>query len=448
MKKKKKKKRKINYQKIFCFCSFIFILVCILWYGGRFIYLYLDNHKSLTDKSTATTTFASKLIDNNYNSENFKQINKNYYFYGSATNNYVSYSNLLWRIVKINEDNSIMLITDSIIGTLAFGDSNSTYQESNLITWLNNKETGKFINVLNNYEKYLNITSTCIDNITNIENITCNNVNKDNYLGLLSIEDYINTGGNNSFINNEKYNYLANKNDNNEIWYITNEGKLNTTDGDDILGIKATITISSTTNQLSGTGSIEDPYKFEDNNGYIGSYVKLDEDIWRIYEEKDNIIKLVLDDNIKEDNENIKYNYSKKTYYHNDTNYGSLAYYLNKTYYNTLNYNKTIIENTYVNGLYGKENNYDYKDITSKTIETKISIPSLDDVIFNDSLSDYFTNTGKDENNEAVYLRRPNGTVTTKLVTTESNIVPCISINKEKLIIGTGTKTDPYRMEQ
>lgn len=440
MKKRNKKESNIDIQKLFCFTSIIFILTCIFWYGGRFIYFYLDNHKTLEETSTSKV-FSTTLINSNYDSNNFKQINNTYYFTGDVSNNYVSYSNMIFRIIKINEDNTILLVTDNIVGTLAAGNDENTYQESKLINWLNDEN--KFVSVLNEKEKYLNLTSTCIDNITNIENITCNSINNNYYLGLLSLEDYVNTGGNNGFINNNRYSYLANKDDSNNIWYITNDGKLSTTNGSDILGIKATITLSSNTELLSGNGTIDNPYIFNNNTNLIGSYVKLDNDIWRIYEEKDNIIKLVLSSTIKD----LKYNYSNKTYYHNDTINGSLAHYLNKTYYNSLSYKSIILENTYTNGLYGKENNYEYKDINTKTIETKVSIPSLDDIIFNDNLDSYFTNTGKIENEEAIYMYKESGIASTKLVTTEANIVPCISIDRNNLIVGSGTLTDPYRTE-
>ena len=448
MEKKEKKKREINIQNIFCFISFIFILVCILWYGGRFIYFYLDNKKTLTKEST---TLARIIKTENNDKETFKQINGDYYFYQDATNNYVSYSNLIWRIIKINKDNTITLINDNIISTLAYGDNKDTYEESNLMNWLNTKKTnsntGKLETILNEKEKYLKKNSTCIDNIDDIKNVTCKKESKNTYLNLLSITDYLYTGGTKSFINNEKNTYLSNKNKDNELWYINEDGKLDTTEGNDILGIKATITLKKDIELKSGTGSKEDPYKFEDTINLIGSYVKLDEDIWRIYEEKDGIIKLVLNDTLKDKEEEFKYKYSNNSYYHNDTIYGSLAYYLNHTYYNSLSYKNLIIENTYINSYYNSDNNYNYQEMSSNTIETKISIPSLDDIILNDTLTNYFTNTGLSDKSSLIYIRKNNGTITSKNVQTENSIVPCISIEKENLKVGNGTIDDPYRTE-
>ena len=143
----------------------------------------------------------------------------------------------------------------------------------------------------------------------------------------------------------------------------------------------------------------------------------------------------------------LKYTYSKTSYYHNDTKKGSLAYYLNNNYYNSLSYKDLIIENTYTNGFYSDYNDYNYQDILSKTIETKVSIPSLSDIILNDTLNDYFTNTGTKEESSFIYIRKETGTTSSKHITSENYIIPCISINKDNLKIGSGSLNDPYRTE-
>lgn len=444
MEKKDKKKVRVKFdlQKVFNYSSFFFILGCIIIYGGTFIKLYLENEKEL-ENLEKTTVLAEQIVNNNYDS--LKKIDKDYYFAGEVNNNYISYSNLIWRIVKVNEDNSMVLVSDDVVGTLAYGDISTLYDSSNLILWLN--DSSKFGKLLNKKEEYLNLTNTCIDKITDIKNITCDSVNSDLHVGLLSLEDYLNTGGNTSFINNNNYSYLANKNNEDNIWYINSDGSLNYSDGSDILGIKATITLKNNINIISGDGTKEKPYIIEKENSLIGSYVKLDDDLWRIYDNNDNIIKLVLDSNIKDGDESLVYSYSNKSYYHDDYLKDSLAYYLNKTYYNSLSYKELIVENTYTNGLYGNENKFDYKDVSLKEIKTKVSIPSVDDIVFNNKLESYFTNTGKMENEEAIYVRYYGGSVNAKLITSSANVVPCISINKDKLTLGTGDLTDPFRME-
>ena len=93
------KKRKINIQKIFCFISFIFIMTCVFWYGGRLIYFYLDNKKvEVKDDDN----LAKIILNENNEKDTFKQVSQDHYFYKNPNNNYLMYSNILWRIIKIN----------------------------------------------------------------------------------------------------------------------------------------------------------------------------------------------------------------------------------------------------------------------------------------------------------------------------------------------------------
>lgn len=429
------KKRKINIQKIFCFVSFIFLATCVFWYGGRFIYFYLDNNKTQIETED---TLVQTILNENEEKDTLKNTNEEHYFYKSVDNNYVMYSNILWRVIKINSSKEVVLITDSPITNLAYGEAED-YDNSDIQKWL----TNILENDLNKKEDYLTKNNTCIDTIDEIEKSTCKKTNNDNYIGLLSLVDYINTGASDSFINNEKYTYLSNNNSDNEIWYLNNNGKVSTTTTDQIYGIKPVITLSSSVKTIKGNGTKDNPYEIETETGLFGSYVKLDDDIWRIYQINDNQVKLVLNDYLKINNEEITHSYSNNNYYHNDTKYGSLAYYLNNTYLNSLSY-KDIIDTDYWSNNYYE---LDYSKVLEKTIDTKVSILSIGDVILNNELDNYFTNTGISKTSDEVYVVNNNGTLKEKNVTDEFKIVPCISIKKDLLTKGSGTKDNPYEME-
>ena len=113
---KRKKKRKISIQKIFNLVSFMFILACCIFYGSRFIKLYLANNKTEEVK-----VLADNIKDNNSNNESFKNINGDYYFEGTDINNYLTYSNLTWRIIRVNDDDSVTITLDNSITSLAAG---------------------------------------------------------------------------------------------------------------------------------------------------------------------------------------------------------------------------------------------------------------------------------------------------------------------------------------
>ena len=197
----KKKKRKINKQKVFSFVSLIFIIICILWYGGRLIYFYLDNKKTSEKEANI---FAKVLLKEKKDKDDLKQVKEDYYFNGNVKDNYVMYSNMLWRIVKINKDNTVTLISENVIGTLNNG--KDTYEKSSVITWLNKEKdknySGVVENVLSNKDSFLVKSNICTDTINDVNKITCDKTNNTYDIGLLSIEDYLYTGGNKGFINN------------------------------------------------------------------------------------------------------------------------------------------------------------------------------------------------------------------------------------------------------
>lgn len=442
-KKENKKKKKVSIQKIFNLISFIFILSCILFYGIRFIKLYKENN------TVAEVLYIKDTIkNNNEGNDNFKNINGDYYFYGNEINNYISYSNLLWRIIKVSSDGTTVISLDNSITSLA--NNTTDFKNENIYKWLNktkDKNTGILEELLNNSDKYLTYTNTCYDTIDDVKNITCKNKIEDTLITLPSINDYVNTGASNSFLNNGEYYYLINKANNNNIWCVDKDGKISTSDGTDIIGIKPTITIKKNTKIKSGDGTKENPYTFEEESSLVGTYVKIDNDIWRIYKVEDENIKLSLDYYLTINNEEIKYKYSNKNYQHNDTLYGSLAYYLNHTYLNSLKYKNIINEVSYSNGIYNNTNNYDYTKVLEETIKTKVSLLSIGDIILNANNTNYYLSTGISKDSNMIYTMQNDFKVYTKVSTSNLKIVPTISIKKELITnTGSGTKESPFEV--
>ena len=233
---------------------------------------------------------------------------------------------------------------------------------------------------------------------------------------------------------------------NNTSWCVDKDGKISTSDGTDILGIKPVITIKNTVQIKEGNGTKENPYTFEETPSLVGSYIKLDNDIWRIYKVEDNIVKLSLDKYLTINNEEIKYKYSNNNYKHNDTTAGSLAYYLNKTYLNSLKYKNILEEASFSNGIYNNTNDYDFKETLNNEIKTKITVLSIGDLVLNPTNTNYYLSTGISNESNMIYTMQNDFKVYTKVSTTNLKIVPVIAINKELLTGGTGTKDSPYEV--
>lgn len=444
MKKVVRKKRKISIQKIFNLISAMFILACIIFYGARFIKLYKENNHT-----EETKTLADNIKENNEDNKNFKNINGSYYFYGTESNNYIKYSNLMFRIIRINKDNTITAVSENSLTALANGE-NKDFNESYLNMWLNNQNkdnTGILENNINNPSQYLTYTKTCNEKITNTKNISCNTTTDDIYITVPSLNDYINTGSKDSFMNNEESFYLINSSSNNKTWYVNSKGGVTTSDGTDILGIKAVITIKKTISKANGTGTKDDPYTFETETGLFGSYVKLGNDTWRIYSIEEDNIKLSLDSYITSNNELVTQSYSNNGYYHNDGTYGTLAYYLNKTYLNKLTYSNIIDETQFANGIYNNTSNYDYTKVLNTTVPTKVTVLSIGNIILNPTNTDYFLSTGVDKNSSLVYVMQNDFQLSTKTSLSNLKVIPVISIKKDLLIKGNGTKENPWEVK-
>ena len=124
--------KKLNFQKVFCFISFLFILSCCIFYGTRFIKLFIENRK---EEISEKNSLAKVLKETNEKNENFKSVNGQTYFVGKEEKNYLLYSNILWRIVKLNDDNSITVISDNAITSLAFGKAESFLDSAYLVVY-------------------------------------------------------------------------------------------------------------------------------------------------------------------------------------------------------------------------------------------------------------------------------------------------------------------------
>ncbi len=438
--------KKLSFQKIFCFLSILFILSCFIFYGTRFIKLYLQNRKvEIAEKNSLVKV----LKENNESNEEFKSVNGENYFTGKTDSNYLLYSGILWRIIKVNGDNSLVVISDKGITSLAYSKGLS-FGESYIFNWLNKtdkEDSGVLESALNNTSDYLDKVISCTDTLDELSNNPCKEKNSDNYFTLLSVVDYLNIGSKDSYLANGEYFYLSNSNTDGKVWYVDDDGKASLSVGNDILGVRPVAKIKSNVDYVSGDGSKDTPYVIEKENGLFGSYVKLGNDIWRVYQVNDDDVRLMLNDYLKVNGSNLKYRYSNSSSYHNDTVYGSIAYYLNHDYLNSLSYKDKIKEVSWSNGYYNNSTKYDYTYALKNKIESKVALASIGNIYLNSDLNNYFTMTGTADRGSQVYLINENKKLYSRSVGSEVNVVPVISIEKKLLTKGKGTSDSPYEME-
>ena len=188
MKKKCKIKRKISIQKIFCIISILFIIGCFIFYGKRLIKYYKIYNQKIDGESTVY--MATEIISNTslvYEGNGAYRINGNTIYKGENVDNYVSFSNMLWRIIKIKSDNTIVMMLDDYINILPWNEEYTTFTKSDIFNYLNDIFIKSF-----NTEK-LAKTTICEDDINSMTTISCSKMNLDNYISLLDISDYVNS---------------------------------------------------------------------------------------------------------------------------------------------------------------------------------------------------------------------------------------------------------------
>lgn len=441
---RRKKNKKISKKELsFNILSILVLLTICLYFGYRSIYYYTKQNNVNTSKVLAEIVKNNNKVTTEKNG--FHKEKDGYAFKGIVENNYVKYSNRIFRIMKISDNDSIQIVSDRNEGIIIWGDE-SSYKNSNLYTWLTNKENGIYLNTLSD--------SNLLKEMTYNENTLLNNKivkTKDKYTSkvrLLSIDDYIEFNGKNSFLNNGTYFWLLGRNKEKSNLYVDEKGSIDEAETYESYGIRPVMTLSSKTKITSGTGSKIDPYVIETKeNNYTGSYVKLGTDTWYVYSDVNNILKLSLNGYIPSNQGELKKIFSSKTGVFDLTDKTGIAYYLNNTVYNSLAYKNILLDIENNIGEISNETGFNIKNIYSNKVISKVSLLNIFDYNANEALTDYYYINNTSSVGSMIYINNNKGLIDEDSIDNERHVVPTISIDKTILKNGLGTIDNPYVME-
>ena len=402
-----------KWEKIFIAVNIIFILGCFCFYGYRAIHYYKLN---LPNKSE--NKLVDYILDNDslvYKNDGLYQASTdNYYYKGTKVKNYVYYSGRIWRIVSIGD--TIKLIADENQTSLVWG-LNNNYNESLIKNYLENE----YLNTLN--KDLLSSSTWCIDSVK-LDNLTCDNKIESN-IGLLSISDYLKSGGKDGFINNKTYWWTINASEE-KVWYIFNDGGINDNIGTFnsyySYGVRPVVNLKKDIVRYSGIGTIDDPFIIESTNNvllkdnYVGSYVTYNNSNWRILEKSDKGVKLILDGVLEE-----------KTY-------TEINSYLNE-YIKDFD-TKDLVKCDFETFDYSYDKKYSLKG----TMESKyIGLPNISDLFIND-YNDYWLNTKMG----SLIYSTTDYSVLADTTNNKHKVRPVICLNNEIILkSGNGTKKNP-----
>lgn len=430
-KNKKEKKAMTKVEKIFNIASAIFILGFACFYGYRLIHYYrVYNPKA--ENGESITTLSSHVLSSSpivYEGEGLYNVNASYIYKGVNVKNYVVFNNMLWRIVKINADRSVQIVLDDAITSLRYDSETKDFVNSNIFSYLNEE----FIKNLDT--SLLTYTAICLEKVNDLDAFSCKKTNNEAFVSLLNVSDYLNSLDENSYLVDNTDTWLSSVADD-AVWNI-NKANLSKSSVDSLYGVKPVVTLKNSVALLSGDGSSENPYKVSENNkSYLASYIKLGEDTYQVYEDGENL-KLISAGLYKDGLVKMAFSNSQDVY--NLEEDGSLAYYLNNDYYNSLEYKDLLVKCSWNIGEYTS----DYNTVDDKKVDAYIGLYSITDIIFNNNINNYyllttngdnktyFENSGIFESNSA--LVRP--------------IRPAVCIKKSVITGGSGSISDPYRVE-
>lgn len=444
-----KAKRKKRVYHILMIVNVILIVALVAYYGYRLVYYYRLEHqpaeevKLLSDKiikDHEIVTSGSGL----YQDENQEM----YYFRGEEVGNYLSYSGQLWRIMKIEEDGSIVLILDQVLSAITYGDEN-LYETSAMRSYLNTSDTaysGLVASMLNEPDTYLTMTKICLDEIVNIGNITCEKTMEDQ-VGLLNLSDYELSGGKNGYLNTGISYYTTTTDADGGLYYIYSQG--GATVSNDFMehnyGVRPTITLKPNLDYISGTGTMDDPYRIERTSQQlsIGSYVQYSGETFRIICKTENSYLLALTHLLTDEAGTTElFTYHTRSNAFEPNRYGSVAYTLNHNW--VANIDPTLlVEGPWYTGDYSLNGSTDYRNIYTDSVTASVGLLNVGDFYSLDIPNTWLMTRLEDE--EMVYTVDEDQKYYLDFISNEHGVRPAIYLTDQiQVLSGTGIDTDPY----
>jgi len=383
-----------------------------------------------------------------------KDTNKIGVYTGFGANNYIEFSGMLYRIVGLDSNNNVKIVSNKDISALDY---------NSLDEWLDYY----YDHLTDGSKQYVVKSKYCNGNISdnNINTKKCSSYTDKKNLYILSIDDY------NKSLDNDGYSYLypgtisllANKKNDKEV-YTTRSYFMGSTsnymafDINYNFGVRPVITIKGDIKLKSGEGTSEDPYVFESydkakageslNSRYTGEYITYSGYMWRIIEANDDgTTKVIFADTIYGNSSKLEISYSNtddiKIY--NPSQKGNVGYIINNNMTEYINTNYFVSKNIEV-PIYEKYASYSGKK-TTKKYKVKLSAPSIYDLF---TISDYNSSYWAKESSKTddiKYVVSDNGTVYYNPISDEfeAGVKVVGYLNKDCTIkSGKGTIDNPY----
>lgn len=450
-------RRRLKITPVLVTLNVLVLLLIVAFYGTRMIKYYLKENGKSNDKDNTVLLVDTVLKKQSYVDLTkgliFDEEKNEYRYLGEVDDNYLEYSGILYRIIGIDKEKNIKVISDKSV-TMMYSGLEKGYDKSYVNKWLNYDKdvsgSGVYENNIKESVNYLSSTYYCEDIIDDIKNITCDK-NTTNYkISLLSLYDYYKAGGKSSFLNNGDTFYLGTLNKDNHNYYITSDGEVSINEiSTRTYAVRPVITIISSSVLLSGKGTKDDPYKILEikpstlEEATINTYVSFSNQVFKVIDNSTDATKVALNGVIKENDIDVVKSFGgKNNKYSNSKN--TVGYYLNNTYLKTLDSKNIIKSNWYIGAL--SLDNLDYSNEKNTKINLSVGMLSLGDMFVGD-INNVFTLSRGIESDQIINVINEDGNFYGDFITSKYNVRPSLYLNNElKITGGNGTFDAPYEL--
>ena len=396
------------------------------------------------------------------------------YLKGAQDSNYLWFDGFLWRIMGINEDGSIRMITEENVTAIPWGAPNTAqdYDNSYINDWLNNYFYPKL------KDKDLLVSQTWCSEVTtdsNSRRTTCeNNLSKvQKPVGLLSLDEYKLSRSGSSYLHTwQNYRTLTLYNTMN-TWYVNNNGAMYNDSGKILHGVRPVINIKPSIDIISGDGTRINPFIYEDRSAtgklnehsLIGEYVIYAGRNYRLVETSNQGTKLILDGYYDSNNDGTIEDSDKMTYGTNCTlctviNDDSFVNWISNN--NEIDKNKLTSTTWYRGDYFGYSDNYkENLENTSNPYEGRVGLIRVGEILSGQSetiLSKNHTTNNSYNNAQYYWTSTPystssawsvyiHGSTYDRVVGNMYPIRPVIMIGPNVQILGgNGTFNSPFQI--
>ena len=448
------RRRRLKITPVLIALNILVIAVIVIFYGTRFIFYYNKfNGKKTSD---GTVTLANEIIKKQSYVDLtsglvFDEENNIYRYKGNVDDNYIEYSGILYRIVGIDNENNIKAVSDKVV-TLMYSGLEKGFSKSYVNKWLNKSDTehsGIYKNTMYESEKYLSSTYMCNDTIDDLSNITCEDNTNDYEMTLLSLYDYANAGGKESYLNNGESFYLSTLDSNKGNYFITESGEVGINKiTSKVYGVRPVITFTGKTKLISGNGTKNEPYQIEShdinniNDVYVGDIIKFNDSTYKVVSKDEKGIRAALNGVLTIDGKEVTRKFSNNNS-RLSANSGNLGRYLNIDYYQSMDNKDYLVGNDWYVSTQTL-NNLDYSKVYDSKTFLRIGILGLSDLFVNEA-NNVFTITRGIESDDVILVLNKEGNIYSDLVTSSYNVRPVFNFKKNiEIKSGNGTIDSPY----